>query len=92
MKKETENNHEIKADDISYDFTDFEKRLQESLLEFNDKVQQSNFYKEPQHDLPMEKVVIPEAKVVAEKKASSQTLIRSSLLDSLAPRPKIASK
>jgi hypothetical protein len=84
MTKETENNGELKDEAISYDFADFEKRLQESRQEFNDKVSQSVFYKEPQHDLPMEKVVIPDARVVAEKIASSQTTLQSSLLDSLA--------
>lgn len=72
------------GESFSYDFADFEKRLQESRQELDKKISQSVLYKEPQTDEPMVKVDIPDATHVAAKKQPANTPAESGLLASLA--------
>ena len=72
------------GDVVSYDFTDFEKRLKESRLEFENEIGRSVVYKEPQADKAMVKTDIPAATHADAKKEPASKPVESGLLASLA--------
>ena len=84
MTKNSQQEGKDKGEEVSYDFADFEKRLQESRNEFENEISQSVIYKEPKSDRTIKKVVVPDAIPAAAKKATLNTAAQTGLLASLA--------
>lgn len=79
-----------KDEAMSYDFTDFEQRLQESRHDYDRTISESVFYKAPQADRPLVTADIPAAAAPIKQTLPSNLPLTSSLLASLEAEAKIS--